>query len=115
MTIYTIKKTVIDEIPRWYKGKNTIDDAVERTINETQREIERQKDSGNFNPTTIINMTEHRRLLESHCDEVNPFREIATAVISPLSYIFMPVILLGAAAYLEGRSIYERIKAKKRT
>ena len=50
------------------KETKEIRSAIERTIDETQQEIERQRKNGQFNPTTIMNMGEYRRGLESYLD-----------------------------------------------
>jgi len=86
-----------------------LEDKIDKTIKETQREYERQKASGNFNSTVINDMNEYRRFQEYQISRPSIIRQVATGIISPVSFVLTPVILLGALAYMGGRAVYNKI------
>ena len=95
-----------------------IQDSIDKTIRETQQEIDRQRQSGESNPTVIMNMNEHRRRLENNLDyqrltHQSPLKVIATLIVGPVSIVLAPVVILGGLAYLGMREVYRKIKKEE--
>ena len=96
-------------------SRKNIEEAIEKTISETQRVRERQQSTGERNDMEIIRMNEYRISLENTLDYYDrihpgPIKTVATMIIGPVSYILAPVILAGGLVYLGCREIINRLK-----
>ncbi len=95
-----------------------LEGAINRTIEETQKEAERQRVNGVPNPTTLMNMNDYRRFQEAQLNyyeltHPGPIKTFARAIVGSTSYILAPVILAGGLVYFGGRGIINHLKNKR--